>query len=135
MTIVWNIRMICLELNRFFYDPSWMSWMLHLSEFRSSVLVVFNNFLLIDATYFVTFMYKMVPCFIFALRFWSPLFDRPFWNWIGFLLTEIKYILVPKICYLGTYQIIPSNQKRLFFAVSLYPLSFSRTLPLIIKIM
>ena len=42
--------MICLELNRFVYDP----WMLHLSEFvwilRSSVLVVFNNYLLIDAT-------------------------------------------------------------------------------------
>jgi len=43
--------MIWLELNWFVYDPSWM---LHLSEFvwtlRSSVLVVFNNFLLIDAT-------------------------------------------------------------------------------------
>jgi len=51
MTIVCNIWMICLELNWFVYDPSWM---LHLSEFvwtiRSSVLVVFNNFLLIDAT-------------------------------------------------------------------------------------
>ena len=51
MTIVCNIWMICLELNRFVYDPSWM---LHLFEFvrtlRSSVLVVFNNFLLIDAT-------------------------------------------------------------------------------------
>ena len=38
MTIVCNIWMICLELNRFVYDPSWM---LHLSEFvwtlRSSV--------------------------------------------------------------------------------------------------
>ena len=57
--------------------------MLHLSEFvwilRSSVLVVFNNFLLIDAT------------------------DR----------SEIR-----------------SDQKRLFFAVSLYPFNFSRTLPL-----
>ena len=46
-----NISMICLILNWFVYDPSWM---LHLSEFvrtlRSSVLVVFNNFLLIDAT-------------------------------------------------------------------------------------
>ena len=43
--------MICLKLNRFFYGPSRM---LHISEFvwtlRSSVLVVFNNFLLIDAT-------------------------------------------------------------------------------------
>ena len=43
--------MICLKLNRFFYG---LSRMLHLSEFvwilRSSVLVVFNNFLLIDAT-------------------------------------------------------------------------------------
>ena len=42
--------MICLKLNRFFYG---LSRMLHLSEFvwtlRSSVLVVFNNFLLIDA--------------------------------------------------------------------------------------
>ena len=40
--------MICLELNWFVYDPSWM---LQLSEFvwtlRSSVWVVFNNFLLI----------------------------------------------------------------------------------------
>ena len=46
-----NISMNCLILNWFVYDPSWM---LHLSEFvrtlRSSVLVVFNNFLLIDAT-------------------------------------------------------------------------------------
>ena len=51
MTIVCNIRMICLELNWFVYNQSWM---LHLSEFvwtlSSSVLVVFNNFLLIDAT-------------------------------------------------------------------------------------
>jgi len=51
MTVVCNIWMICLELNWFVYDPSWM---LHLSEFvwvlRSSVSVVFNNFLLIDAT-------------------------------------------------------------------------------------
>ena len=43
--------MICLELNWLFYDPSWM---LQLSEFvwalRSSVWLVFNNFLLIDAT-------------------------------------------------------------------------------------
>ena len=42
--------MICLKLNRFFYG---LSRMLHLSEFvwalSSSVLVVFNNFLLIDA--------------------------------------------------------------------------------------
>ena len=51
MTIVCYIWMICLELNWFVYDPSWM---LHLSEFvwalSSSVWVVFNNFLLIDAT-------------------------------------------------------------------------------------
>ena len=51
MTIGCNIGMICLKLNRFFYG---LSIMLHLSEFvwtlRSSVLVVFNNFLLIDAT-------------------------------------------------------------------------------------
>jgi len=43
--------MICLKLNWFFYS---LSSMLHLSEFvwtlRSSVLVVLNNFLLIDAT-------------------------------------------------------------------------------------
>ena len=46
-----NIWMICLESNWLFYDPSWM---LQLSEFiwtlRSSSWVVFNNFLLIDAT-------------------------------------------------------------------------------------
>ena len=51
MTVGCNIWLICLKLNGFFYDPSWM---LHLSEFvwalRSSVWVVFNNFLLIDAT-------------------------------------------------------------------------------------
>ena len=43
--------MICMELNWFFYNPSRM---LQLSEFvwtlRSLVLVVFNNFFLIDAT-------------------------------------------------------------------------------------
>ena len=51
MTVVCNIWMICLELNWFVYDPSLI---LHLSEFvwtlRSSVLVVSNNFLLLDAT-------------------------------------------------------------------------------------
>ena len=51
MTIFCNICMICLELNWFIYDPSCM---LHLSEYvwtpRSSVLDVFNNFLLIDPT-------------------------------------------------------------------------------------
>ena len=69
-----NIWMLCLELNWFFYDPSWM---LQLSEFvktlRSSMRVVFNNFLLIDAR------------------------DK---------------------------SKISSDQKRLFFAVSLYPLLF-----------
>ena len=51
MTTVCKIWMISLELNWFVYDSSWI---LHLSEFvwtlRSSVLVVFNNFILIDAT-------------------------------------------------------------------------------------
>jgi len=51
MTIGCNIWMICSKLNRFFYG---LSRMLPLSEIvwilRSSVLVVFNNFLLIDAT-------------------------------------------------------------------------------------
>ena len=77
MTTVCNIWMICLELNWFVYDPSWMCiefvWTL-----RSSVLVVFNNFLLIDAT------------------------NR---------------------------SNISSNQKRLFFAASLYPLSFFANTP------
>ena len=79
MIIVCNIWMICLELNWFFSDPSWM---LQLSEFvwtlRSSVWIVFNNFLLIDAT------------------------------------DSCK---------------IRSDQKRLFFAVSLYPLSFFANTP------
>ena len=79
MTIVCNIWMICLELNWLFYDPSWM---LQLSEFvwtlRSSVWVVFNNFLLLDAT------------------------DR----------SKIR-----------------SDQKRLFFAVSLNPLLFIANTP------
>ena len=83
MTIVCNIWMICLELNWFVYDPSRM---LHLSEFvwtqRSSVWVVFNNFLLIDAT------------------------DR---------------------------SKISSDQKRLFIALSLYPLSFFANTPFIRK--
>ena len=74
-----NIWMVCLELNWFVYDPSWM---LQHSEFvwtlRSLVWVVFNNFFRIDAT------------------------DRS------------KERLRPK---------------RLFFAVSLYPLSFLWTLP------
>ena len=80
MTNVYNIWMICLELNWFVYDPSSM---LHLSEFvwtlRSLVLVVLNNFLLIDAT-------------------------------------ERSKIV--------------SDQKRFFIALSLYPIHFSRTLPL-----
>ena len=80
MTVGCNIWMICLKLNWFFYDPSWM---LQLSEFISTILswawVVFNNFLLIDAT------------------------DR---------------------------SKISSCQKHFFFAVSLYPFHFSRTLPL-----
>ena len=79
MLIGCNIWMICLELNWLFYDPSWT---LQFSEFvwtlRSSVWVVFNNFLLIDAT------------------------DR---------------------------SKISSDQKRLFFAVSLYPLSFFANTP------
>ena len=79
MTTVCNIWMICLELNWFVYDPSWM---LHLSELvwalRFSVLVVINNFLFIDAT------------------------DR---------------------------SNISSNQKPLFFAASLYPLSFFANTP------
>ena len=79
MTIVCNVWMIRLELNWFVYDPSWM---LQLSEFiwtlRSSVLVVFNNFFLIDAT------------------------DR---------------------------SNIISNQKRLFLAAHLYPLSFLANTP------
>ena len=74
-----NICLISLKLNGFFYDPSHV---LQLSHFvwtlRSSVQVVFNNFLLTDAT------------------------DR----------SEIS-----------------SDQKRLFFAVSLYPLSFFANTP------
>ena len=51
MIIGCNIWMICLELNWLYYDPSGM---LQLSEFvlrlHSLVWVVFDNFLLIDAT-------------------------------------------------------------------------------------
>ena len=51
MTVGCNIWLICLKLNGFFYDPSHV---LQLSQFvwvlRSSVLVVFNSFLLTDAT-------------------------------------------------------------------------------------
>ena len=51
MTTVSNIWIICLELNWFVYDSSWM---LQLSEFiwtlRSSAWVVLNNFILKDAT-------------------------------------------------------------------------------------
>ena len=49
MIISCNIWIICLELNWFVYDPSWM---LQLSDFvwtlRSSVWVVLNHFLLIE---------------------------------------------------------------------------------------
>ena len=79
MTIGCSILMICLKLNRCFYA---LSRMLHLSEFvwtlRSSVLVVLNNFLLIDAT------------------------DR---------------------------SKVSGDQKRFFFAISLYPLSFFANTP------
>ena len=79
MTIGYNIWVICSKLNWFFYDASRI---LQLSEFvwalRSSVWVVLNNFLLIDAT------------------------------------DSCK---------------IRSDQKRLFFAVSLYPLSFFANTP------
>ena len=84
MIIGYNVWMICLELNWFFYDSIWM---LQLSEFvwtlRFLARVVFNNFLLIDAT------------------------DR------------IK---------------ISSDQKRLFFAVRLYPLSFFMNTPFKLKL-
>jgi len=79
MTISCNIKMLCLELNWFCYD---LSRMLQLSEFvrnlRSSVWDVFNNLLIIDATYI---------------------------------------------------RKISSDQKRLFIAVSLYPLSFFTNTP------
>ena len=76
--------MICLELNWLFSDPSWM---LQISEFvwslRSLAWVVFNNFLLIDAT------------------------DR---------------------------SKISSDQKRLFFALRLYPLSFFASTPFKVEV-
>ena len=79
MTIGFNIWMICLILNWFFYDPSRM---LQFSEFVwalcSSVYVVFNNFLLIETKH------------------------------------RSK---------------ISSDQKRLFCAESLYPLSFFANTP------
>ena len=72
MFIVCNIWMICLELNWFVYDPSWM---LHLSEFvwtlRSSVLVVFNNFLLIDATARSKISSDQ-KCFFYCIKPYTP---------------------------------------------------------------
>ena len=51
MTIVCNIWMICWELNRFFTIRVEFCIFLNLYEhIRSSMWVVFNNFLLIDAT-------------------------------------------------------------------------------------
>ena len=83
MTIAFNIWMICLKLNRFFYG---LSRMLHLSQFVwtpcYSVWDVFNNFLLIEAT------------------------DR---------------------------SKISSDQKHLFSALSLYPLSFFANTPFKLK--
>ena len=57
MTIGCNIWTICSKLNWLFYDPSWMS---QLSELvwilRSSVCVVFNNFLLINTFLYLNFL-------------------------------------------------------------------------------
>ena len=62
LLVVIYIWMICLELNWFFYDPSWM---LHLSEFvwtlLSWVWVVFTNFLLIPPLHF-----SLYPFSVFA---------------------------------------------------------------------
>ena len=94
MTTVWNIWMICLELNWFVYDPSWM---LHLTEFvwtlRSLVWVVFNKFspyrrnrqievilLAIKSAFFITL--SLYPLSFFA----NTPFKSPF-----FFVTEKKH--------------------------------------------
>ena len=79
MTIVCDIWMISLELNWLYYDPSWMLQLCMGATFFMA-WVVFNNFLLINATH---------------------------------------------------KSMISSNQKRLFFAVSLYVLSFFAKTPFI----
>ena len=103
MTIVCNIWMICWELNWFVYDPSWM---LHPSEFvwalRSSVWVVFKNFLLIDATdrskissnqkrFFIAL--SLYPLSFFA----NTPFNSPFaiQKWSYNRVSKWSYILVP----------------------------------------
>ena len=78
MTIICIIWMICLELNWFVFDPSWM---LHLSEFVWSMDTTFfginrfNNFLLIDATDRSKISSDQKRFFI-ALSLYPPHFSR-----------------------------------------------------------
>ena len=73
-----NIWMICLELNWFFYDPSWT---FQFSEFLwtvcASAWVVFNNFLFIDATD-RSKISSDEKCLFFAFNvLWTPPFKIP----------------------------------------------------------
>ena len=100
MTIGCNIWMICLKLNRFFYG---LSRMLHLSELvwilRSSVLIVFNNFLLIDATDRSKIISDQKRVFIalslYPLSFFA---NTPFKSTIYNLFTYISCFEIRKIC-------------------------------------
>ena len=62
---------------------------------------------------FVTYTYKVVPCFILAFQFWRTLCDFCFsaiveLNWL--FVDRNKIHSGTKICYLGTYQIIRENE-------------------------
>ena len=76
-----NISMICLILNWFVYDPSWM---LHLSKFvwtlGSLVLVVFNNFLLIKTQQIEVRLVVIKSAFFIALSLYPLSFfaNTPF---------------------------------------------------------
>ena len=75
-------------------------------------------------TSFVTYMYKVVSCFIFAFQFWRTLCDFCFsaiveLNWL--FVDRNKIHSGTKICYLGTYKIIPSFI--LIFAILLFFIS------------
>ena len=105
MTIVCNIRMICLELNWLFYDPSWM---LQLSEFVwtlcSSLWVFFNNFFLIDATDRSKTSSDQ-KCLFFAVRLYPLSFfaNTPFKFVVLDLTSVVSGMLVEEIMYTSTH--------------------------------
>ena len=91
MTFVRNIWMICLELNWFVYDPSWM---LQLSDFvwrlRSSVWIVFNYF--IFRKYIYSWTIKINP-YWFAVNLTHGAEKSLFQCYIKFQIKGFKFRL------------------------------------------